>query len=50
MKKNVTVIGGGFGGLSCAALLAQDGFDVTLLEKLDTVGGRARTWAEGGFT
>ena len=50
MKKNVTVIGGGFGGLSCAALLAQDGFDVTLLEKFDTVGGRARTWAEGGFT
>ncbi len=41
MKKKAVVIGGGFGGLSCAALLAQSGWDVTLVEKLDSLGGRA---------
>lgn len=50
MKKKVVVIGGGFGGLSCAALLAQSGWDVTLVEKLDTLGGRARAWETKGYT
>ena len=49
MKKKAVVIGGGFGGLSCAALLARDGFDVTLLEKLETMGGRARSWQTEGY-
>lgn len=44
-----TIIGGGFGGLSAAALLAKHGMDVTLLEKNDVVGGRARAWHEDGF-
>lgn len=49
MKKRAVVIGGGFGGLANAALLARDGWDVTLLEKLDDVGGRARSWKTDGF-
>ena len=48
--KKVVVIGAGYAGLSSAALLAKEGFDVTLVEKLDTVGGRARHWKTEGFT
>ncbi|GAB6090978.1 phytoene desaturase family protein [Spirochaeta dissipatitropha] len=49
MKKKVCVIGGGFGGLSAASLLASKGFEVTLLEKNDGLGGRAQVWKEDGF-
>ena len=41
------MIGGGIGGLATAALLARDGYTVTLLEKSDEVGGRAGSWEEG---
>ena len=44
-----TVVGGGFGGLSVSASLAKEGWDVTLLEKNDTTGGRARYWEQDGF-
>lgn len=50
MRQKAVVIGGGYGGLSCAALLARDGWDVTLLEKNDSMGGRARSWETEGFT
>lgn len=50
MKKKAVVVGGGFGGLSSAALLAKEGWDVTLVEKLETLGGRARHWKSDGFT
>lgn len=36
----IGIIGGGPGGLSCAMLLAHKGFDVTVLEKENEVGGR----------
>ncbi len=49
-KKKAVVIGSGFGGLTGAALLVKNGFDVTVLEKNDTFGGRARVWKEKGFT
>lgn len=49
-KKKVIVIGSGFGGLSSAALLAKDGYEVTVLEKNAVPGGRARVWQEGGFS
>ena len=47
--KTALVIGSGFGGLSAAAHLARDGFDVTVLEKNDWVGGRARVLERDGF-
>ncbi len=33
MAKKIIVAGGGHGGISCAALLAESGFDVTVYEK-----------------
>ncbi len=33
-----------------AALLARDGFDVTVVEKNEQIGGRASVYREGGFT
>ena len=42
MKKSIVVIGAGFGGLTSAALLAQAGHKVTLLEQGDWIGGKSR--------
>lgn len=50
MAKKVAVIGGGFAGLSGAAMLAQDGFDVTLFDKHKILGGRAQKLEVDGFT
>ena len=48
--KKVIIIGAGFSGLAAASVLAQQGFDVTVLEKNSTPGGRARKFSENGFT
>jgi phytoene desaturase len=50
MKKTITIIGSGFSALSAACYLAKDGYDVTILEKNKTVGGRARQFVKEGFT
>ncbi len=50
MAKKVIVIGAGFAGLATAASLAQAGFEVTVLEKNDSVGGRARKFETQGYT
>jgi phytoene desaturase len=47
--KKVYVIGSGFAGLSAATMLAAKGYDVTVLEKNDTFGGRGRKFEEDGF-
>ena len=39
MKRKAVVVGGGFAGLSGAAYLARDGWDVTLVEKNEKIGG-----------
>ena len=49
MIKRVAVIGAGFAGLSAAACLAKEGFDVTLFEKNATPGGRARKFEAKKF-
>ena len=48
MKKTF-VIGSGFGGLAIACRLKAMGHDVTVLEKLDNLGGRARTLYHNEF-
>lgn len=50
MSKKVTIIGSGFSGLSAACYLAKQGCEVTVLEKHDRVGGRARKFEHQGFT
>lgn len=50
MKKKITVIGGGFAGLASACSLASRGFEVDLLEKNTTTGGRGRSFSAQGFT
>lgn len=49
MKKAV-IIGSGFAGLSAACFMAKAGWQVTVLEKQSTAGGRARQLKEAGFT
>jgi phytoene desaturase len=44
-----TIIGAGPGGLASAMLLARQGFDVTVLERRDRVGGRTSAIEEDGF-
>ena len=43
------MIGGGISGLASAALLAREGWTVTLLEARDAVGGRAGEWDVAGY-
>ena len=47
--KKALVIGAGFAGLSVATFLANKGWDVTVLEKHDLPGGRARKFEAQGF-
>ena len=48
--KKVIVIGSGFAGLSSAAYLSKEGFDVTVVEKNKQIGGRARNFKAKGYT
>ena len=50
MKKSVVIIGAGFAGLSAAAFMAKAGWQVTVIEKNETAGGRARQLKAEGFT
>jgi phytoene dehydrogenase-like protein len=49
-QQRAIVIGAGISGLASAALLAREGYSVTLLEKRGSVGGRAGVWRKDGFT
>lgn len=50
MSKKAIVIGAGFSGISAATSLAQAGFEVKVLEKNESAGGRARKFEAEGFT
>jgi len=47
---DVIVIGAGFGGSSCAGLLAKRGLEVLLVEKNAQAGGKAMSLSKNGFT
>jgi phytoene desaturase len=49
MKQKILIIGAGYGGLSAAALLSKDGYDVTVIEKNDQPGGRAMLYETNGY-
>jgi C-3',4' desaturase CrtD len=50
MAHEVVVVGGGFGGLTVAALLAARGVDVCLLERDSVLGGCAANVQTSGYT
>ena len=50
MKKNIYIIGSGFSSLAASCYLAKAGYNVTVLEKNSTLGGRARQYKKDGFT
>jgi len=50
LSKKVIIIGAGFAGLSAAAFMAKAGWDVTVIEKNKTAGGRAKQLIAEGFT
>lgn len=50
MKKKIAIIGSGFSSLSASCYLAKAGHQVTMYEKNETVGGRARQLTREGFT
>ncbi|MEP1487214.1 MAG: phytoene desaturase family protein [Algibacter sp.] len=50
MEKSIIIIGSGFSSLSASCYLAKAGFEITILEKNNTIGGRARQLKRDGFT
>lgn len=50
MKKQISIIGSGFSSLAAASYMAKAGYEVTVYEKNDTLGGRARQYKNEGFT
>ncbi|MBB3905038.1 phytoene desaturase [Methylobacterium brachythecii] len=49
-RPHAVVIGSGFGGLAAAIRLGARGYRVTVLERLEQSGGRARVHRQDGFT
>lgn len=49
LNKTALVVGAGFAGMSAASFLARSGWKVTVIEKHDRPGGRARYFEADGF-
>ena len=47
---HAAIIGAGFGGLAAAVRLGARGYRVSVFDRLDTPGGRARVFRQNGFT
>lgn len=47
--KHVVIVGAGFGGMASALRARAEGFEVTLVERLEGLGGRAQTFEREGF-
>jgi phytoene desaturase len=50
MKKTIAIIGSGFSAMAASCYLAKSGHEVTVYEKNDSIGGRARQLKRDGFT
>ncbi|NNK87663.1 MAG: phytoene desaturase [Flavobacteriaceae bacterium] len=50
MKISISILGSGFSSLAASCYLAKMGHQVTIFEKNETVGGRARQFKKDGFT
>ena len=48
-NKKILVIGAGFGGIASALRMRALGYDVTLIDRLSAIGGRAQVFNRGGF-
>jgi phytoene desaturase len=48
-SKRISVIGAGYSGLVSACYLAKAGYEVTVYEKNDSIGGRSRQYESQGF-
>ena len=48
--KRIVIVGAGIAGLTAAAYLVKDGFDVLLLEKNERTGGLVGTLKNNGFS
>src|SRR5271154_2437637 len=49
MRQRAVVVGAGFGGLAAACRLRARGHEVTIVERLDELGGRAGGFRRDGF-
>jgi len=49
MPSRALVIGAGFGGIAAALRMRARGYQVTLVDRLDAIGGRAQVFERGGF-
>lgn len=48
-KQKLVVLGGGFGGIASALRARAAGYQVTLIERLDALGGRAQVFCKNSF-
>jgi phytoene desaturase len=48
-NKHAVVIGAGFGGLAAAIRLSVQGYDITVVDRLEQPGGRARVFRQDGY-
>jgi len=49
VRRKISIIGAGLGGLSAAIRLGKSGFEVTILEKNENVGGKVNTLESNGY-